>query len=112
MITNVKKNYPKVFLCLTILVFVSITLKAQERDLPVDTTIVSHDKVTIKGEEVPYKVSTGTQPVYGEDGKPDASLFYTYYERTDVDQNADRPIFISFNSRCRIIMDAPWLYKP
>src|SRR5699024_10070742 len=50
-----------------------------------------------KGEQVSYRVSTGTQPVYGKDGKPDAALFYTYYERTDVEGDEHRPIFISFN---------------
>lgn len=76
---------------------ISHTAWAQQRTLPADTVIVSNDEVTIKGEEVPYRVATGTQPVYGEDGKPDAALYYTYYERTDVEDNDNRPIFISFN---------------
>ena len=70
---------------------------AQERKLPADTTIVSTDEVTIKGQEVPYRVTTGTQPVYGDDGKVDAALYYTYYERTDVENDDNRPVFISFN---------------
>ncbi|MEL7833235.1 S10 family peptidase [Fodinibius sp. Rm-B-1B1-1] len=80
-----------------VLAMMSTKSYAQERKLPADTTIVSTDNVTIKGEEVPYRVSVGTQPVYGEDGKPDASLFYTYYERTDVEDKENRPIFVSFN---------------
>lgn len=77
----------------------SIALQAQEksRNLPIDTTIVSTDEVLIKGERVPYRVTTGTQPVYGEDGEPDAALFYTYYERTDIEDKDNRPIFVSFN---------------
>ncbi len=81
-----------------LLLFTLVSIStAQERRLPADTALVSTDEVTIKGENVPYRVTTGRQPVYGEDGKPDASLFYTYYERTDVDNTDSRPIFISFN---------------
>jgi carboxypeptidase C (cathepsin A) len=71
--------------------------QAQQRLLPADTAIVSTDEVTIKGQEVPYRVTTGTQPVYGDDGKVDAALYYTYYERTDVENDDNRPVFISFN---------------
>lgn len=79
------------------LVLISSSTFAQGRKLPVDTTIVSTEETTIHGQKVPYEVTVGTQPVYGEDGKPDASLFYTYYRRTDVQNDDDRPIFISFN---------------
>ncbi|MFW6198892.1 MAG: S10 family peptidase [Acidobacteriota bacterium] len=68
-----------------------------ERSLPADTALTATDEVTIEGEPVPYRVTTGTQPVYGEDGKADAALHYTYYERADVDDRARRPLFISFN---------------
>ena len=34
-----------------------------KRTLPPDTTITATDRVTVKGEEVPYEVTTGTQPV-------------------------------------------------
>jgi carboxypeptidase C (cathepsin A) len=70
---------------------------AAERALPADTALTATDEVTIRGEPVPYRVTTGTQPVYGEDGKADAALHYTYYERTDVDDRTRRPLFISFN---------------
>jgi len=69
----------------------------RERSLPVDTAITSTDQVTIGGEAVPYEVTFGTQPVYGEDDAPVAYLQYTYYRRTDVDDVARRPLFISFN---------------
>jgi carboxypeptidase C (cathepsin A) len=90
----------KAVLSLVVFFMLSSTiLEAQQRSrsLPIDTALVSMDEVTIKGEKVPYKVTVGTQPVYGEDGEPDASLFYTYYERTDVSNNENRPIFVSFN---------------
>ena len=70
---------------------------AQTRTLPIDTTLTSTDRVTVKGEEVPYRVTTGTQPVYGDDDTVTASLHYTYYERTDVEDRARRPLMISFN---------------
>ncbi|HSR42436.1 MAG TPA: hypothetical protein VLL48_09695 [Longimicrobiales bacterium] len=68
-----------------------------ERSLPADTALTATDEVTIRGSRVPYRVITGTQPVYGDDGKADAALYYTYYERTDVQERGRRPLFISFN---------------
>jgi len=70
---------------------------ALRRSLPPDTTITQTDRVTVKGEEVPYEVTTGTQPVYGEDDSAVASLHYTYYRRTDVDDRTERPLMVSFN---------------
>ena len=67
------------------------------RALPADTTLTETDQVTIEGEQVPYEVTTGTQPVYGEDGSTDAALHYTYYRRTDVDDEGRRPLVVSFN---------------
>jgi carboxypeptidase C (cathepsin A) len=65
--------------------------------LPPDTAIVSTSTVVVEGERVPYEVTVGTQPVYGSEGQPIASLFYTYYRRTDVEDTARRPLAISFN---------------
>jgi carboxypeptidase C (cathepsin A) len=36
-------------------------------------------------------------PVWDEDGKTIAGIFYTYYERSDVKDRASRPLVISFN---------------
>jgi len=68
-----------------------------KRTLPPDTTITQTDRVTVKGEEVPYEVTTGTQPVYGDNDDAVASLHYTYYRRTDVEDETRRPLMISFN---------------
>ncbi len=68
-----------------------------ERALPPDTAIASTHEVTIRGHRVPYRATTGTQPVYGEDGKAIAALHYTYYERADVTDRSRRPLVISFN---------------
>ena len=71
--------------------------QAQDRHLPVDTTITTSDEVEIQDETVPYEVTTGTQPVYGDEDEPVASVHYTYYERTDVDDTDERPLVFSFN---------------
>jgi carboxypeptidase C (cathepsin A) len=68
-----------------------------ERKLPADFSITREAQVTIRGARVPYRVTVGTQPVYGEKGRAVAALHYTFYERSDVEDTARRPLFISFN---------------
>ncbi len=68
----------------------------QHRHLPLDTVIVSENRVGIKGQDVAYRVEAGMQPVYGAAGEVTASLQYTYYARTDRD-DPNRPLLISFN---------------
>ncbi|WP_246496161.1 S10 family peptidase [Chitinophaga varians] len=65
--------------------------------LSADTAVTSYHDVTVKGQKIPYKAIAGTQPVWDQDGKTVAGLFYTYYERTDVKDRASRPLVISFN---------------
>jgi carboxypeptidase C (cathepsin A) len=62
-----------------------------------DKSVVTDHVTTIKGQKVPYKATTGTMPVWDEEGKAIAGLFYTYYERTDIKNNESRPLVISFN---------------
>lgn len=62
-----------------------------------DSQAITEHSTTIKGQKVPYKATTGTMPVWDEDGKAIAGLFYTYYERSDVKDRASRPLVISFN---------------
>ncbi len=69
----------------------------QSRQIPVDTAVITEHEVTIKGARVPYTAEVGTQPVWDDDGKPVATLLYTYYERTDADDRNSRPLLISFN---------------
>src|ERR1044071_2801815 len=68
-----------------------------DRTLPAESAVVSNGQVTIKGKIVPYKVTAGTQPVWDKDGKVIASLYYTYYERSDVSDKSKRPLVFSFN---------------
>ncbi len=70
---------------------------AQERKLPIDTVITTQHSVTINGTPINYTAKTGTQPVWDEEGKPTASLHYTYYTRNNVKDRASRPLLISFN---------------
>ncbi len=62
-----------------------------------DSQVVTNHTTTIKGQKVSYKATTGTMPVWDEDGKAIAGLFYTYYERSDVKDRDSRPLVISFN---------------
>jgi carboxypeptidase C (cathepsin A) len=62
-----------------------------------DSYVTSTHEVTIKGQRIPYKAQAGTIPVWDEDGKAIAGLFYTYYERSDVKDREARPLVISFN---------------
>lgn len=72
---------------------------AQEftRNLPMDQTSVTESTVTVKGQRIPYSATTGTMPVYNSDNQPVASLFFVYYQRTDVRDKSTRPIVFSFN---------------
>jgi len=67
------------------------------RIVHVDTTVVTKHTVTIKGKAVSYTATAGMMPVWEEDGRPAAGVFYTYYERDDVANKASRPLVISFN---------------
>jgi carboxypeptidase C (cathepsin A) len=62
-----------------------------------DASVATEHVTTIKGQKVPFVATTGTMPVWDEDGKPSAGIFYTYYERSDVKDRANRPLVISFN---------------
>ena len=86
----------KKLLLATILLF-SLYTTAQDNRIPNDTIVVTSNTVTIKGKEVKYKAQTGTQPVFDANGKIKATLFYTYYSRTDVQNKEKRPIIMSFN---------------
>lgn len=63
----------------------------------VDSSVTTKNTINIKGQTVPYIAKAGTLPVWDENGKPVASVFYTYYERSDVKDRASRPLVISFN---------------
>ena len=70
---------------------------SQKRTLVVDTLIKTTHSTTIKGQKVNYIAHTGTQPVWDEEGETIASLFFTYYQRTNGASPAKRPLIFSFN---------------
>jgi len=70
---------------------------SQEISIPIDTIVKTTHETLIKGKKIKYTAETGTQPVWNNDGKPIASLFYTYYKRTDVKNGTERPLIFSFN---------------
>lgn len=68
-----------------------------KRVLNIDYSVTVSNEVTIRGQKVPYKVTTGSIPVWDEEGKPVAGVCYNYYERSDVNDRSSRPLVISFN---------------
>ncbi|KAA3638008.1 MAG: carboxypeptidase [Proteobacteria bacterium] len=89
---------------LIFLLFTCLTAFAEKQEsspfnriVDIESQVVTKNKVKIKGEVVPYIATTGTQPVWDKDGEVMATLFYTYYKRSDVSHDASRPIIVSFN---------------
>ena len=68
-----------------------------ERQIDIDSVVVTRHKTTVNGVDFPYTAETGTQPVWDEEGNPIATVFYTYYQRSDVKDKSKRPLMISFN---------------
>jgi len=70
---------------------------SQKRMLPIDSTVITKHKTTIKGQAINYTAQCGTQPVWNDKGEVIASLFFTYYTRDGINNRANRPLVISFN---------------
>ena len=73
------------------------TAFAQNISLPSDSSVVTTATISINGQSVSYQAKAGTLPVWNEQGEQLASLFYTYYERTNVKDRGARPLIFSFN---------------
>lgn len=71
--------------------------KASAVTIPLEHAVTTQHSVVVKGKRVPYNATAGTLPVYDTEGRPVASVFYVFYERSDVTDKTRRPIFISFN---------------
>lgn len=82
---------------LTVGVLSASVAAAQPRPLGPSDSVVTRHTVTIRGQRVPYRATAGAQPVWDDSGRAVASLFYTFYERTDAGDPARRPLVISFN---------------
>lgn len=72
-------------------------LAAQDMRLPADTIVTTKHRTTIEGQTINYTAQCGTQPVFDDNGKTTAALFYTYYTRDGIDDRSARPLVISFN---------------
>ncbi|WP_340063080.1 S10 family peptidase [Ascidiimonas aurantiaca] len=88
----IRKSLLSIFFALSLSLVYS-----QDRKIPADTTVVTTHEVTVKGKKFPYTATSGTQPVWDKDGETIATLFYTYYQRSDIKDRASRPLVISFN---------------
>ena len=62
-----------------------------------ESEVVTEHTVTIRGKRVPYTATAGTLPVYDDEGEAVATLFYVYYERSDISDRTTRPLTVSFN---------------
>ena len=94
------------WLTAALIAFVSLTTSAsaQEesasahaRSIKIDSSVVTEHETKILGKRIKYSATTGTQPVWNSKDEAVATLFYTYYQRTDVKENTERPLIISFN---------------
>lgn len=82
-----------------LLLAVSVVLisNGQSRHVPIDTTIITAHNATINGQKMTYTAIAGMQPLWNDAGSPKATLQYTYYKRSDVNNDSNRPLVISFN---------------
>lgn len=102
----------KTFIVFYLIIFSILVLNAQKKSSPeenpkppaplnrmvvTDTAVVTKNEVTIKGQRIAYTATAGMMPVWDENGKAIAGVFYTYYERSDIKDRATRPLIISFN---------------
>jgi len=85
------------FLALFCLIFCINYLYSQERIIPIDTTVVTNHTTTINNVKISYTATIGMQPVWDENGKPIATLQFTYYKKSGENDLAKRPLLISYN---------------
>ncbi|HLV14448.1 MAG TPA: hypothetical protein VKY41_04650 [Xanthomarina sp.] len=83
-------------LLLLLVTFYTSVLFSQVQKIPVDTMVVTNHSIVINGQNLSYQATAGTQPVWNKQGEPIATLFYTYYKKSNS-ENEKRPIIFSFN---------------
>src|SRR5690606_42071704 len=76
---------------------VAVAEELPQAKIAADDTVVTEHSATINGQRFKYTATTGTQPVFNENGEATAALFFTYYERQGVKNREERPLLISFN---------------
>lgn len=65
--------------------------------IPFESSVTTEHSVTVNGEDIPYRATAGTLPVYDAEGEAVAAVFYVYYQRSDVEDPSERPLMFSFN---------------
>jgi len=81
---------------LVIATFSVSLLFSQVKKVPLDTMVVTNHSIVINGQNLSYQATAGTQPVWNAKGEPIATLFYTYYKKSNSEKEK-RPIVFSFN---------------
>ena len=88
------------FLTILLIIFCSISFSQNEnssRRIPADLKVVTNHTTTILEKKVNYSAEIGTQPIWDVKGDVIATLHYTFYKRTDINNTSNRPLIISFN---------------
>lgn len=70
---------------------------AQHIKVPLDTAVTTTHNVKISGKSINYRAETGMQTYHNSKGEAKASLFYTYYKRTGIEDLDNRPLVFSYN---------------
>lgn len=93
----------KVVFCTAVLILLSggLPAAAQQAEsapatVPPEQSSVTEHTVVVDGQEIPYRATAATMHLLGDDNEPIGSLYYTAYERTDVD-SAERPLSFIYN---------------
>ena len=71
--------------------------QSSNREIPPDIKVITNHTTSILGKKISYSAQAGTQPVWDSRGNVIAALYYTYYKRTDLEDDSNRPIAFSFN---------------
>lgn len=65
---------------------------------PAPAMVVTHHQITLHGETLRYTVYTGMMPIRNvTTGVTEGKMFYVYYAKEGVANEADRPLFFVFN---------------
>lgn len=92
-----KKIVAWIIVTFSMFLLLTDTALAEGRQLEAESAVVTRHSTTIRGKQFEYSATAGTQPVWDDDGKVIASLFYTYYERDGIKNRDKRPLVFSFN---------------
>ena len=82
---------------------ISNLLFSQGNKIPLDTMVVTKHSIQIKGQALSYEATAGTQPVWDTNGEPIATLFYTYYKKSNSSPEK-RPIIFLFGCILHILV--------